>query len=91
MVGLGVDEDTALCVEADGTGQVFSRDGGYAWLVMPQRAADRLRGGKPLDFLAIPVTGVGEGSRLHLAGFQVDDAAFEVTADIREGRLQLRR
>jgi len=91
MVGLGVDEDTALCVEADGTGQVFSRDGGFAWLVMPQRAADRLRGGKPLDFLAIPVTGVGEGSRLHLDGFQVDDAAFEMTADIREGRLQLRR
>jgi len=89
MVGLGVDEDTALCVEADGTGQVFRRDGGYAWLVMPQRAADRLRGGSPLEFRAIPVTGVGEGSRLHLDGFQVDDAAFRMTADIREGRLQL--
>jgi cyanophycinase len=89
MVGLGVDEDTALCVEADGTGQVFSRDGGYAWLVMPQRAADRLRGGSPLEFRAIPVTGVGEGSRLHLDGFRVDDAAFRMTADIREGRLQL--
>ncbi len=90
MVGLGVDEDTVLCVEADGTGQVFSRAGGYAWLVMPQRTADRLRGGQPLDFRAIPVTGVGEGSRLHLDGFQVDDAAFEMTADIRKGRLQLR-
>lgn len=89
MVGLGVDEDTALCVEADGTGQVFSRDGGYAWPVMPQRAADRLRGGSPLEFRAIPVTGVGEGSRLHLDGFRVDDAAFQMTADIREGRLQL--
>ncbi|XGB21857.1 cyanophycinase [Streptomyces sp. II-2-2-2] len=89
MVGLGVDEDTALCVEADGTGQVFSRDGGYAWLVMPQRAADRLRGGSPLEFRAIPVTGVGEGSRLHLDGFRVDNAAFRMTADIREGRLQL--
>lgn len=89
MVGLGVDEDTALCVEADGTGQVFSRDGGYAWLVMPQRAADRLHGGSPLEFRAIPVTGVGEGSRLHLDGFRVDDAAFRMTADIREGRLQL--
>ena len=90
MVGLGVDEDTALCVEADGTGQVLSRAGGYAWLVMPQRTPDRLRGGQPLDFRAIPVTGVGEGSRLHLDGFQVDDAAFEMTADIRKGRLQLR-
>lgn len=91
MVGLGVDEDTALCVEADGTGRVFSRAGGYAWLVMPQRAADRLRDGQPLDFHAIPVTGVGAGSRLHLDDFQVEDAAFQVTADIREGHLQLRR
>lgn len=91
MVGLGVDEDTALCVEADGTGRVFSRAGGYAWLVMPQRAADRLRDGQPLDFHAIPVTGVGAGSRLHLDDFQVEDAAFQVTADIRKGHLQLRR
>ncbi len=91
MVGLGVDEDTALCVEADGTGRVFSRAGGYAWLVMPQRAADRLRDGQPLDFHAIPVTGVGAGSRLHLDDFRVEDAAFQVTADIREGHLQLRR
>jgi cyanophycinase len=90
MVGIGVDEDTALCVEADGRGRVLSRNGGYAWLVMPQHTADRLRDGEPLDFHAIPVTGVGSGSLLHLDGFRVDDAAFQVTADIRDGGLELR-
>lgn len=90
MVGIGVDEDTALCVEADGRGRVLSNDDGYAWLVMPRHTAERLRDGEPLDFHAIPVTGVGSGSLLHLDGFGVDDAAFRMTADIRDGHLQLR-
>ena len=89
MVGIGVDEDTALCVEADGRGRVLGNDGGYAWLVMPRHTAERLRDGQPLDFHAIPVTGVGSGSLLHLEGFRVDDAAFRMTADIRDGRLEL--
>lgn len=91
MVGIGVDEDTALCVEADGRGRVLSNDGGYAWLVMPRHTADRLRDGEPLDFHAVPVTGVGSGSLLHLDGFHVEDAAFQMTADIRGGELQLAR
>lgn len=89
MVGIGVDEDTALCVEADGRGRVLSNDEGYAWLVMPRHTAERLRDGEPLDFHAIPVTGVGSGSLLHLDGFRVEDAAFRMTADIREGGLEL--
>lgn len=41
IVGIGVDEDTALCVGADGRGRVYSLDDGYAWLVMPHRTASR--------------------------------------------------
>ena len=91
MVGIGVDEDTALCVEADGRGRVLSNDDGYAWLVMPRHIAARLRDGEPLDVHAVPVTGVGSGSLLHLDGFHVEDAAFRMTADIRGGELQLAR
>lgn len=90
IVGLGVDEDTALCVEADGRGQVHSLNGGYAWLVMPRRTAERLSKGEPLEFSAIPVTGVGAGSRLHLDGFKVDNAAFTAMASVVDGELQLR-
>ncbi|WP_305805968.1 cyanophycinase [Stenotrophomonas sp. YIM B06876] len=89
VVGIGVDEDTALCVEADGRGRVYTRSEGYAWLVMPQRTADRLRNGEPLDFTSIPVTGVGTGSRLYLDGFRVDDAAFTAVADVSAGELRL--
>ena len=89
IVGIGVDEDTALCVEADGRGRVYSLDDGYAWLVMPHRTADRLSNGEALEFSSIPVTGVGVGSRLHLDGFQVDDAAFTAMASVVDGELVL--
>lgn len=89
IVGIGVDEDTALCVEADGRGRVYSLVDGYAWLVMPRHTADRLSNGEPLEFSSIPVTGVGSGSRLHLDGFRVDNAAFTAMASVVDGELEL--
>ena len=89
IVGIGVDEDTALCVEADGRGRVYSLDDGYAWLVMPHRTADRLSSGESLEFSSIPVTGVGAGSRLHLDGFTVDNPAFTAVANVVDGELEL--
>lgn len=89
IVGIGLDEDTALCVEADGRGRVYSLNDGYAWLVMPRRTADRLSNGEPLEFSSIPVTGVGAGSRLHLDGFKVDNAAFTAMASVVAGELEL--
>jgi len=89
IVGIGVDEDTALCVEADGRGRVYSLDGGYAWLVMPHHPADRLSSGQSLEFSAIPVTGVGVDSRLHLDGFKVDNPAFTAMASVVDGELAL--
>lgn len=88
IVGIGVDEDTALCVEADGRGRVFTLDEGYAWLVMPSRIADRLSNGEPLEFSSVPVTGVGTGSRLHLDDFRVDNAAFRAMANVNNGKLE---
>lgn len=91
IVGIGVDEDTALCVEADGTARVYSLDGGYAWLVKPQAGAENLANDHPLEFNSIPVTGIGTESRLHLDGFKVDDAAFTAWADVVDGELELRQ
>lgn len=90
VVGIGVDEDTALCVEADGRGRVHTLDQGYAWLVMPRHTANRLSNGESLSFHSVPVTGVGTGSLLHLDGFRVDNAAFTAVADVADGQLQLR-
>lgn len=90
VVGIGVDEDTALCVDADGSARVYSLNEGYAWLVKPEHSAKQLDAGRPLGFDSIPITAVGTNSRLYLDGFRVEEPAFHATADIDEGELTLR-
>ncbi|AWH52382.1 peptidase [Stenotrophomonas sp. ESTM1D_MKCIP4_1] len=91
MVGIGVDEDTALCVEPDGQAQVRSVDGqGKVWLVSPGRDADRLVEGEPLQFHAVPVTVVASGGRLRLDDFQAD-IDYQAMADITDGEIEITR
>lgn len=87
LVGIGVDEYTALCIDGDGIGRVFSGDGGHAWLVGPQPAAEVYAAGKPLSVRAVPVLGVGGDSVLHLADFRVERPAFSALYDVEAGRL----
>ena len=90
LAGIGVDEYTALCIDADGLGRVFSGNGGHAWLVRPQRQADLIAAGKPLTFRDVPVVGLGTQSRLHLEGFGVDQPAYQAIFDVDRGRLTQR-
>ncbi|MBC7990646.1 MAG: cyanophycinase [Luteimonas sp.] len=88
LAGIGVDENTALCIDGDGVGRVFSGSGGYAWLVRPQRQADVVVAGEPLTFRGVPVVGVGPHSRLSLKDFAVEQPAFTSTYDVEHGRLE---
>ena len=91
MVGIGVDEDTALCVEPDGQARVLSAEGdGKVWVVRPGRDADRLIEGEPLRFHAVPVTVVASGGRMRLDDFQAD-ADYQAVADIDDGEIDLVR
>ena len=101
--GIGVDEYTALCIDGEGVGKVFTGNGGSAWLVVPQALLDvkakgnpqaydefmkgRLRKGQALDFPGFTVTGIGAGSRLSLPGFTVENPSFRLAADVVHGRL----
>lgn len=89
IIGLGVDEDAALCVEADGRGRVYALGDGYAWLVQPRHSPQRLAAGQALDFKGVPVTAAGKNSVLHLDTFKVDNPAFTAVANVVDGRLQL--
>ncbi|MET1161728.1 MAG: cyanophycinase [Pseudoxanthomonas sp.] len=102
--GMGVDENTALCIDADGTGRVFTDTGGKVWLVVPQALVDAkasggaqeflnkgVQAGQPLDFAGFTVTGVGAGSRLQLPAFSVENPAFRSEADVVKGRLVVRQ
>lgn len=85
--GIGVDEQAALCIDAQGRGRVYSNNGGYAWLVRPQRPADRIAAGVPLDFSDVPITGIGADSVLDLQTLSVDRPAFEWRAQVARGVL----
>lgn len=89
VTGIGVDENTALCIDDHGVGRVFTGSGGHAWLVRPMRQADRIKPGKPLTFADIPLTGVGAESRIDLNTFEVTDPSFRRVADVNDGVLTI--
>ena len=91
IVGLGVDEGAALCVDGDGIGRLFTPiPGGAAWLVVPSAPASVLEAGKPLRISGVNVTGIGVDSRIDLRTLQVDAPAFQRIADAHDGTLQVR-
>lgn len=90
ITGLGIDENTALCIDAQGVGRVFTGSHGNAWLVRPMRAADRIVAGKPLEFRSVPVTGIGPSSSIDLRTFEVQRPEFQLIADASGGGVQTR-
>jgi cyanophycinase len=88
ITGIGIDEGTALCIDAQGVGRVFTRSGGAAWLVRPMRAPRWLAKDKPLDFRRVPITGIGTQSTFDLKTFRVDHPAFQFIADAANGTIR---
>ncbi|CAM5267400.1 cyanophycinase [Rhodanobacter lindaniclasticus] len=89
VVGLGVDQDAALCVEADGQGHLVTLSDGFAWLIRPVGQPARIAAGQPLEYRSIRVTGIGTRSRIDLNDLSVQHPAFDITADVRGGKLEL--
>lgn len=85
-IGLGVDEDSAVCVEADGAARLCSRTPGFAWLVRPA-AAPAVAPGRPLDWRAIRITGLGPSTKLDLNDLTVASPAFQGIARVEKGHL----
>jgi beta-aspartyl-peptidase (threonine type) len=84
VTGIGVDEKAALCVEADGTGKVFSIGRGFAWVIRPQRSPDTLAA-TPLNFRAVPIVGVGEEGAIDLKNFAITRPAFSLSVNVVNG------
>jgi cyanophycinase len=91
IVGLGIDEGAALCIDGEGVGRLYpGAANGHAWLVQPTGAPARVERGKPLEFSGVRITGIGADSRLQLQDFSVQAPAFDKIADAGDGRLLLR-
>jgi beta-aspartyl-peptidase (threonine type) len=88
-MGLGVDQDAALCVDSHGLGRLFTLNNGFAWLVRPNSQPARMAPGQPLDYRGVRVTGIGTQSRIDMRDFSVQRPVFETIADVQGGKLAL--
>lgn len=71
LLGLGIDEQTALCLEPDGTGRVHTQaPDGAAWLMVPTRRAE-LQRGRPLTIRDVQVVAIGPDSTFDLTRLAV--------------------
>jgi len=87
MLGLGVDESAALAVEPDGSGRIYATaaDGG-AWLV-DGAGLRNLNPRGPLTAPQIRVTGIGEGSIVHLPDGTVENPTFVHSYAAADGKI----
>lgn len=86
-IGLGIDEDSALCVDGNGSGRLYTGSDGHAWLVQPE-GAPQFEADGALDWSAVELTGIGPQSRVDLAGMTVSNPAFTGTARVDAGELR---
>lgn len=84
-VGLGIDEGSALCVDARGRGRFFTSRNGSAWLVQPVAGA-RPMPGRPLDSTA-RVTRFGPKGSIDLKTLRVAHPTATITVTVQGGVL----
>ncbi|HEY0230201.1 MAG TPA: cyanophycinase [Dokdonella sp.] len=85
IVGLGIDEKTALLIGADGIGRLAPDSAGNAWLVQQPQAAATLKPGQPLTLGHVQVTRLDPSSSIDLASKRVRGAAAPATVEIVAG------
>lgn len=87
LIGLGIDEATALCIEPGGAAKVFTEKVGRAWLVQLTQPPARLAAGQPLAIRNMRLTGVGPDSALDLATLRIERPAAVRIVSAVDGRL----
>ena len=86
-VGLGIEQEAALCVDGNGIGKLMTPPGGYAWLVEPKGKPQMLKPGRPLTYQAVRITGFGPEGAIDLTTLKITKPAFSGTARVVDGRL----
>jgi cyanophycinase len=86
VVGIGVDEKTALIVDADGTARLAAGSAGSAWMVIPRERAT-LKSGQALTMHDIALTRIDAGSVVELRDHAVKNPGATVKLTIDGGRL----
>ena len=89
LAGLGIDEDSAMTVEMDGTARFYAQaPGKQAWLVQPGEFGVQAPG-KPLNLDRVRVTGIGTRSTFNVQTLEVGAPAFIRSYDVVNGVVTL--
>ena len=87
VYGVGIDEHTALLVDADGVGRLAAGSAGSAWIVMPTRGPSTLADGKPLSFEAIRLTRLGAAGTFDFGTRKSGGVTAEAIISLKNGKL----
>ncbi len=91
IVGIGVDEKTAFCVDASGRGHVLTTaPEGRAWFVLPQQTPEFLLAGQPLTYRDVKVIVAGPDSKVDLRNRTIERPTIEYTESIVAGKLSFK-
>ena len=85
MFGVGIDEKSALLIDAGGIGRLAEGSAGSAWLVMPQGPAQILSKGQPLTLTDIRIVRLDLGSDLDFKSRRIGHPAAESLDSIVRG------
>jgi cyanophycinase len=85
VLGVGVDEHSALLIDGRGIGRLADGSAGSAWLVRATRPPELLRAGAPLSTDHVQITRIGPASTIELRDGRVSQPAEQTSAVIRVG------
>ena len=85
VFGVGIDEKSALLIDAGGIGRLAEGSAGSAWLVMPQGPAQILSKGQPLTLTDIRIVRLDLGSDLDFKSRRIGHPAAESLDSIVRG------
>lgn len=87
LVGLGVDEDAAVAVEADGNARVYAAEPGAGAIVVRGGFAQAQAEGEPMNLDRVETVAAGVDSVLHLPSGRVERPMSERAYAVRDGVL----
>lgn len=85
-VGLGIDQDSALTVDANGRGRLYSKSHGLAYVIEPQGLPSS-SAHEPLTYAAVRVTACGEAGLIDMRTLRVNHPLFSEMVTVRAGQM----
>jgi len=87
VFGIGVDEQTALLIDADGEGRLAEGSQGHVWLVMPRDPATVLAPGRPLSIGNIRLIRLDPGGGITMGDRAVHPPYAAAVIAVSQGKL----